>query len=331
VLENPFARSVEYPDGLPIAPGAFPGLGHAPLLYDDALEYYRLGRERLGPLFWSNLGFGSWVVTCVETEGFELLRSKAGSMAHLKRDAPVLLGESLLGQDGQTHQRMRSALNAPFSPRGLAATGIGTFIAQIMTDCFERWIQMRSITVLPETQTLTLNIIFRLLGINVSDLPAWGHKYRELNFSVYPFSPAWIPGSPMWRAVRARKWLDAQLLEIIQEERSRPNSGSFLSELTHSKDDQGQALGESELVDNLRLLTFAGHETTASVLAWMALLLAQKPDLWNGVCEEARQLERLPITPQELRACPFSDRPRLTGLRPELRARIDQPAAVGHP
>lgn len=301
------ARPIRHRDGIPIAPGAFPLVGHAPRLYRDAIDYYRESRDALGPLFWSCFGLGTWVLVCTAPESLELLGSRACGMSHVKQSAPVLIGDGLLGQDGIAHQRMRAALNVPFSPRGLATTRIGVAIADIMARHVERWAASGRVTVLAETQALTLEVIFRLIGIEGQDLAAWGRQYRDFALAMFPVLPSWIPGSPMWRAVRARRWLDDKLLAIVRAEQSRENSGGFLSEMAHGKDERGEPLAHSELVDNLRLLTIAGHETTAALLAWITIVLAQNPDLWTQLCDEANALDALPTTPQEIRACPFAE------------------------
>src|SRR6185436_16372970 len=60
---------------------------------------------------------------------------------------------------------------------------------------------------------------------------------------------------------------------------------------------RGERLAGAELVDNLRLLTIAGHETTAALLAWMMVVLAERPDLWAGLCAEALFRETLRVHP----------------------------------
>ncbi|HLM72215.1 MAG TPA: hypothetical protein VK459_05980, partial [Polyangiaceae bacterium] len=64
MLKNPFAFRVHYRDGIPVLPGAFPIIGQAPSLYLDAAEVMLRGRERLGNLFWMDVGFGQHIVMC---------------------------------------------------------------------------------------------------------------------------------------------------------------------------------------------------------------------------------------------------------------------------
>lgn len=306
MLRNPLDRAVRHRDGLPVLPGAFPVLGHAVALWHDTVAVIREGRALFGPIFWVNGGFEQWMAMCASTEAFEVLRSKASSMAYLKEAVSTLVGEAILGQDGATHQRMRSAMNKPFTPRGLTAAGIGAPIAELLSERVDRWAARRSITVLDETQEVTLNVIFRLIGVEVAELGAWAEQYRRFVFSTFPF-PTWIPGTPGWHAARSRAWLDEHLLAIVKEERARPNRGTFVAELAHGRDEQGQGLSDEELIDNLRLLTLAGHDTTANTMAWMTIVLARRPDLWDALCDEAGRMGELPTTPQDVKGFPFAE------------------------
>ena len=80
-----------------------------------------------------------------------------------------------------------------------------------------------------------------------------------------------------------------------------------MAELVRGRDEQGQALSDQEILDNLRLMIFAGHETTASVMAWSASYLALRPELFQAIREEARTLEGLPQTPLELRTYRYAE------------------------
>jgi cytochrome P450 monooxygenase len=304
VLKNPFAFRVHYRDGIPVLPGAFPIIGQAPSIYLDAAEVMLRGRERLGNLFWMDVGFGQHIVMCASREAFDVLRSKAASNTYLQEHASTLVGVSILGQEGPVHQRMRGAMNAPFTPRGLAGTGVGAMVVEQMTTAVTKWAARRTVTIHEATLEVTLGTIFRLIGVEVAELSAWSEKYRDYVHSAAAL-PSWLPW--MRRAARARVWLDDRILAIVKAERGRPNRGTFIAELVHGRDEAGQTLSDLELVDNLRLLTLAGHETTASVMSWMTIVLAQRPDLWEGLVAEAKAAGDLPSTPQQVRSFPFAE------------------------
>ena len=166
--------------------------------------------------------------------------------------------------------------------------------------------QRDEVLLLAETQVLALEIIFRVMGVPQDELAEWAQAYTTMLKSV--LGPSWsIPGFPYHRARKARRWVDARLLAFIQRSRESSTSTGLVAELVRGRDEQGQALSDQEILDNLRLMIFAGHETTASVMAWSASYLALRPELFQAIREEARTLEGLPQTPLELRTYRYAE------------------------
>jgi cytochrome P450 len=116
-----------------------------------------------------------------------------------------------------------------------------------------------------------------------------------------------LPGMPAWRGRKARRWLEARMLEIIAAARERGDQDSIVGVLAHGHDEEGQGMTEQELLDNLLILGFAGHETTASTMAWSMLHLAKSPHHWDRLCEEVAPLGEVPLDYVELtRLTPFA-------------------------
>lgn len=78
---------------------------------------------------------------------------------------------------------------------------------------------------------------------------------------------AWSPGHKI-QALAAET--DALLFAEIRERRANPDPTriDILSLLLMAEDDQGQGLSDQELRDELMTLLVAGHETTATAMAW---------------------------------------------------------------
>jgi cytochrome P450 len=100
------------------------------------------------------------------------------------------------------------------------------------------------------------------------------------------------PRSP-WGRFRA---LIAPADEIIYEEirarRAEPDAaerGDILSLLLAARDEEGQALTDAELRDELMTLLLAGHETTATSLSWTLERIVRHPDVLARLVEEARE------------------------------------------
>lgn len=298
VIKNPFRTSVRYRDGIPIIPGDFPGVGHLPTFFTHALEMVQEGEKQLGPLFWGNrVSFnGVWTLLWSEREAFDLLKNKTtrNLSAADAKDPINFVGESLTTLDGPPHVHIRSAMRGPFSPRGLDMSRVGAVVAEMIDARVDEWIHRREIENLFEAQDITLNIIFRIIGIRHADLSEWGHNYREMLLGAYP-PRVDLPGFPLHRSKKALAWVNQSLLALVAEARKNPND-SLLSAMVHGKDEDGNGLSDKELLENLRLLILAGHETTASMMGWILIALAQRPDIWKALVEESTADKEIPAT-----------------------------------
>jgi len=118
------------------------------------------------------------------------------------------------------------------------------------------------------------------------------------------------PNAPWARFIRARDALDAALTAEIRQRRAAPDlarRGDVLSQLLLARDDEGRAMTDDEVRDELVTLLFAGHETTATSLAWAFDLLLHHPrvlsrlvaDLDGGAPEylDATIMETLRVRP----------------------------------
>ena len=305
-MRNPFSRTVRERDGFPAFPGAFPLLGHLPMIYEGFGEMYPELRK-LGPVVWLEAGFGVSLLLCSGVEALEILKNKAFTSTHLQEMAPLVAGQSVLAQDGgPAHRHMRGALNGPFLPRGLSASAMGRMSAGLLSELVAGWVERGRAKVLPEVQRTALEIIFRMLGAPVDDLEAWRRKYRDLLLANLGIRLR-FPGSPAVRSEKAQVWIDAEFRKLVAEVRGARETDTLLGKLVHAKDEDGQPLTEPELLDNLRLLVLGGHETISSTMAWMALRLASHPSIWDELVAEASKGERVPETPEEARAFPYAE------------------------
>ncbi len=308
MLLNPFALTTPHRKGFPVAPGAFPLVGHLPALHRDLPALLRRSRAALGPLFWITLGRRTWILVCSGPEGLTAFQSPAFSSTHLQKGASLVAGRSLLAQDGDVHRRMRGAMQRPFQPRGLAASAAPRLMASALTGLTRRWLAQGRARVLPDVQEVAISIIFRLLGVDDADLPAWRRRYRNLLLSNLGIDLD-FPGSPRRRATRARAWIDAELGTLVRRARNerRQDDGSLLAALAQGTDDEGRDLADDELCDNLRLLVLAGHETISATLAWIVITLGTRPDLWATLREEVSPSAEVPVTFEEARRFPFAE------------------------
>ncbi len=306
LILNPLQRNVRERRGFPVFPGAFPALGHLPAIASDYLGLVRRAERELGPFFWLKSGAAVENLHCLDPEVFSIFKNKVTTSTYLQGMLPDLFGISLIAQDGPVHHHMRSAMNAPFLPRGLTAAEVGPLLAEMIERRVSAWRGRGPIKILAETRELVLAIMFRLLGVPETNLASWREHYEDFMLLAINL-PLDFPGSPRRRGVRARDWLDVQILEFIGRARRDPDAKGILPAIVAGKDDGGAGLSDRELIDNVRLLVLAGHETSASTMAWMVIMLANRPDVWDALCAEAVAAGGIPQTPKELRSFPYAE------------------------
>ncbi|HEU4538606.1 MAG TPA: cytochrome P450, partial [Polyangiaceae bacterium] len=228
---------------------------------------------------------------------------------------PLLGRHSLLLLDGGEHQRMRKLQAPPF--HGDRALGVGEAVLALADDAIDRTPVGEPFSALALLQDLALRVIMRsVLGLAEGD-PHWGLRDRFLEvmeaFGWPPMRLTFLhvdlgPKSPWGRFVRAYDAVDAGVAEVVARRRAEGGGAraDVLSMLLDARDERGEGLGRDEVRDALLTLVVAGHDTSASALAWGLHGLLDEPGVWHRLraevaeCAadgrlEARAVERLPF------------------------------------
>ncbi|KAK9079012.1 hypothetical protein SSX86_000681 [Deinandra increscens subsp. villosa] len=104
--------------------------------------------------------------------------------------------------------------------------------------------------------------------------------------------PIDIPGTRFYQAKRAAIAIKKQLIMIIKQRKlvlNQENVPSFedlLSHLLVSSDENGRFLTEMEIANNILLLLFAGHDTSAVSITLLMKSLGEHPDVYKKVLKE---------------------------------------------
>lgn len=290
-----------------------PMLGHLPLVGNVVQVYRDLpalmrslhdGDSRLQRL---RAPGGVDMVVWGDLESFDLFKHRSVSSAHQVDVGEVVFGmTSMISSDGQEHKRRRKASGHSFTPRGLTMSGVSSVISEVVNERVASMLDRSEVLLLEESQILAIDIIFRVMGVPREELRAWTRKYTEMQSAVG--FPQWnFPGTPYYRSRRARDWVDERLRGYIERARRDPDMTGLVAEFVRGRDDEGQAMDDQEVLDNLRLMAFAGHETTASTISWMASYAATNPGIHDRLMTEALDGGGLPQTAKEMSAFPYTE------------------------
>jgi cytochrome P450 len=251
---------------------------------------------------------------------------------------PIMGEHSLLLQDGAEHKRARKLLMPAFN--GAALRGYEALVTGLARDEVARWTPGRTFRSLDRMNALTLEVILRVV-FGVTDEGRLAELRPRVNRTVN-ISPAILLGWGWPRLQRFGPWkaqvdnqreLDRLMYAEIEGRRSAPDLASrtdVLSRLIRTQD-AGDVLTDAELRDQLVTLLLAGHETTATALAWALFEVGRDParlarareaalsgdDAWlEAVMKESMRLH--PVIPMVVR----------TLLKPATIGGIDLPAGV---
>jgi cytochrome P450 len=200
---------------------------------------------------------------------------------------PILGPHSVLLLDGAQHMRMRKLLMPPF--HGEAIGRYEELIEEITLREVERMPVGVPFAMRDAMQAITLEVILRaVFGVSeprrASEMRAVIPRF--LNISL------WIalerlridlgPRSPWGRFIRARRRFDELIYDEIRHRRERgadeDRGFDIFSLLLAARDEDGNPLTDRELRDELVTMLVAGHETTATALAWAFERLLRHPD-----------------------------------------------------
>jgi cytochrome P450 family 135 len=199
---------------------------------------------------------------------------------------PALGPNSVLTLDDEPHMRQRKLLLPPF--HGDRIQRYGELIVEMTRQEMESWPVGEPFALRPHTQRITLAVIMRAV-FGVHD-PARLDRFERLIadfarrvgvITSFPFLRRDLGRFSPWnRFVRSRAALDEFIYEEIRMRRAEPGHeerDDVLSLLLGARDEDGDPMSDEELRDELVTVLGAGHETTATGLAWAVERLVRNP------------------------------------------------------
>jgi cytochrome P450 len=259
-------------------------------------------QRRYGDRFTLRLGrFGTYVYLADPADVREVFHGDDRVFHAGEANAPFLgriLGpSSVLVTDEELHLRQRRRLSGPF--HGEAIAGLVPRMAEIAAAEVETWPVGRKIAVLPHTRSITLEVILRTV-VGVAD----ERRLKEVRLALMELvdigmvmMAAFIFPSLQrvwpWRRFQVvKERADNYIYQEIARARrdldleARPD---VLTTLIRARDEDGAAMSDGELRDQIVTLLAAGHETTATALAWTIERLVRHPACLHRATRAARE------------------------------------------
>ncbi len=215
-----------------------------------------------------------------------------------------LLGEhSMILLGGEKHQRQRKLLMPPF--HGDRLRTYGELIHKVTEGVISQWQVGKPFAVRSSMQEISLQVILNaVFGIHEGErfdqlrkvlttmLDSVGSPVSSLLLFFTSLQKDWGVWSPWGRFLRLKQQIDSLLIDEIKERRQQadPQRDDILSLLLDARDEEGEAMTDEELRDELITLLFAGHETTASALSWALYWIDSLPEVKEKLLNELKNL-----------------------------------------
>jgi cytochrome P450 len=236
--------------------------------------------------------------------------------------SPFLGARSVLMSGGERHRRDRKLLTPPFN--GARMRAYGRIIVEATREETRGWTGGWEGPMHGTTTAISLDVIVRAV-FGIADE---GRRDRAASIVkkdvealvpsilfLPPLRHGFLGIGPWARFARARTDLDELLYAEIGAKREPANRGEdILSLILAATYDDGSAMSDAEVRDQLITLLAAGHETTATALAWAIYWIHREPSIAADLRDELAPLGPDP-QPDAIAALPLLDSVCLETLR----------------
>ena len=255
--------------------------------------------------------------------------------------SPVLGEHSVLVLDGVEHMRQRKLLLPPF--QGSAVNAFREVIQDVARAEVGRWRPGDEFAMRERMRSVTFEVICRAV-FGVSE----PNRIERLRAAVMPVMDTGsfvlflsgtarfdLGGLSPWGRLRVKlERVDALLYEEIERRRGEPDLESrtdVLSILLRARDEDGRPMTDAELRDELMTMLAAGHETTATALAFAFELLLRQPETLSRLREELAAGDEAylrAVVTESLRIRPVIDGNERTLTKPRVVGDWELPAGI---
>jgi cytochrome P450 len=281
----------------------------------EAQWFLDQGRARFGPMFSIKIAYeGDWVVLADP----ELVKKvftgdpkvfHAGEGNQILR--PILGDNSVLVLDEKPHMSQRKLLLPPFHGERMQA--YGEKMTEIAAREIDSWPTGVPYKLRPRMQAITLEIIIETVfgvhdGARMEPLREALRDFLDLTTNPRLLMPVLLVGPDRVRSIPAFRRRVERVDELIAREIGERRGAEDLAErddvlslMLQARHEDGSPMSDAEIRDELLTLLVAGHETTATALAWAMERLTRHPEKLERLRAEvlAGEDEYLTATIQE--------------------------------
>ena len=207
----------------------------------------------------------------------------------------LVTGEGLLSADTSEWKRQRPMVQPAFHRETL--TSIVAHVATAAERIIDDWNALPEGAVV-DIDAVIMNAALEVVGhalfgsdlstdadaLTTATLDALDVVIARARVPITP--PAWVPTPGNRKLSSSVAALDRAVHSMLDSRGVREVPADMLDLLITARDDEGHALTEAEIRDQVVTFIVAGHETVASALTWTFALLAENPEVMRTLQAE---------------------------------------------
>ena len=275
---------------------------HSLEILKNPLPFHRKNFENLGDTFQLNVGFKTHIFFSRDAKLLEyVLQKNQKNYTKSKiqtEEVAKYLGKGLLTSEGEHWKKQRKLIQPAFHKQKIK--GLLTTIQEQIRDNYRQLKTNKKFDIFPIFNDLAFQIVAKALFSSTSekkDIAQLQHITEDSQRMLVkelrqPYLGWWFSLSGKIQEYKNLTEDARQILKKIVEQRKNSNArfNDLLDLLLDSKYEDGSAMEEKQLMDEILILFVAGHETTANSLTFTSQLLALHPEWQEQIFKEAKTL-----------------------------------------
>ncbi len=270
----------------------------------NPIPFHKRYFEELGDSFSIRIGFSKYIILSRDNEVAQHILVKNQKNYHKSKFQSVYLskylGKGLLTSDGDFWLKQRRLIQPAFHKQKMnqLVDNMNAVIALELINLEEE----KSIDLFPVMSQLAFNVVAKSLF----QLSAAESKFRRIKFIIeevqnFLIKEIRLPHKAWWFSLsgQVKKHLklaeenNGIIKEIIEERKaSGEEVNDLLNMLLETRyEDTGEGMSVEQLIDEIKVLFIAGHETSANALTFTLHLLGRNPEVQQKIFDEIIELE----------------------------------------
>ncbi|MDA6071863.1 cytochrome P450 [Flavobacterium sp. AC] len=260
--------------------------------------------DQLGDSFSLKIGWSKHIILSRDNEIAQYILQKNQKNYHKSKFQSVYLskylGKGLLTVDGDFWLKQRRLIQPAFHKQKMnqLVENMNDTIAVELKDLEEE----KAIDLFPVMSQLAFNVVAKsLFQLSISD-----EKLNRIKFIIeevqnFLIKEIRLPHKAWWFSLSGQvknhlelaKENNSIIQEIIEDRMaSKEEINDLLNMLLETRyEDTGEGMSVSQLVDEIKVLFIAGHETTANALTFTLHLLGRNPEIQQRVFDEITEIQ----------------------------------------